>query len=180
MADFTKGTPGVIVGPEIPKPDAPGAEVIASGAPPGAPPGAPEILMAPEVSLTPEEVINNQIKKAVTNSFNPEILTDETFRAAAKVPLGKILEAVPPEAYEDKYALSNYWHSLSEIGVKTPDLPGTSWLGLTYDDFRKYSEVAKFLREKAGTGVAEKLKDMTMADFLKVYGGDLDRAAGNK
>ena len=118
--------------------------------------------------LSPEDL---RIKETVTRLVEPEILTDKTFKAAAKVPLGKILAEVPPEVYEDKYSLSRYWHSLSKVGVHTPDLPGTGWFGLTYDDFRKYAEMAKFLRENAGA--AERLKDITVGGFLKTYGGDL-------
>ena len=104
-------------GSEIPKLNASGvlntSEVIT----------AEELVMpkATETLLNAGEAMNNKIKEAVASSFKSEILTDGTFRAAEKVSLGKILEAVPPEAYEDKYALSRYWHSLSGAGVKTPD-----------------------------------------------------------
>lgn len=145
-------------------------------------PTAPEVL-TPEV-LTPEASTADpllganglKLKEVVNRLVEPEILKDATFKAGAKVPLGKILAEIPPEAYEDKYALSRYWHSLSGPGVHTPDLPGTGFMkDLSYDDFRKYSEMAKFLRENAGTGVAERLKDMTVEDFLKTYGSDLGK-----
>jgi len=142
-------------------------------------PAEPKITETPtaeKISLTPEKIVDNNIKEAVRRLVEPEILTDKTFKAAAKIPLGKILNEIPPEAYEDKYALSRYWHSLSGPGVHTPDLPGTGFLqDLSYDDFRKYSKMAKFLRENAGAGAAEKLKDMTVEDFLKTYGNDLGK-----
>jgi len=129
-----------------------------------------------------EVIADNKIKETVTRFVEPEILKDATFKAAAKVPLGKILEAVPPEAYADKYTLSRYWHSLGGAGVKTPDLPGSSWLGLTYDDFKKYSEMAKFLREnvevKVGSKAVEGLRSLTVQEFLEKYGGDLGKATG--
>ncbi len=142
--------------------------------PPEAP--APEVLGSEEKpSLGAEDLVNQKIKATVTRLVEPEILTDKTFKAAAKVSLGKILAEVPPGAYEDKYALSRYWHSLSGPGVHTPDLPGSGWLGLTYDDFRKYSEMAKFLRKNIGIEEIKGLKNMTVEEFFKIYGGDLNK-----
>lgn len=154
--------------PPVETPAAPSAEV---------PPASP--LSSSAVVPTPEELVNKNIKDTVTRLVEPGILTDKTFKAAAKIPLGKILEElkeVPPEVYKDKYALSNYWHSLSGIGVKTPDLPGTGFLGdLSYDDFRKYAEMTKFLRENPVLKSAAGLKNMTVEEFLKMYGGDLGK-----
>ena len=83
---------------------------------------------------------------------------------------------MPAEAYKDKYALSNYWHSLSEIGVKTPKLPGTGFLGdLSYDDWRKYTEMAKLLRENPVLKGVTGLKNMNMGEFFHLYGGDLGK-----
>jgi len=166
--------PSIVLGQEgVPAaPETPGAQKLPE-------PGAQEMPPKPKVDplLSPE---NLKIKEAVTRLIEPEILTDKTFKAAAGVKLGKILEAVPPEIYADKYALSRYWQGLSEVGVKTPDLPGSSWLGLTYDDFRKYSEMAKFLRENPALKGVAGLENMTVEEFLKNYGGDLGKGIKNQ
>ncbi|MBU2037421.1 hypothetical protein KJ866_04480 [Patescibacteria group bacterium] len=127
-------------------------------------------------SLSAEDLIDQKIKATVTRFVDPTVLSDKTFKAAAKTTIGKLLEEVPAEAYKDKYALSNYWHSLSEIGVKTPKLPGTGFLGdLSYDDWRKYTEMAKLLRENPVLKGVTGLKNMNMGEFFHLYGGDLGK-----
>ena len=108
--------------------------------------------------------IDEKIKQTVSRLVERDILNDETFKAAAKVPLGKILEVIPPEAHEDKYALSRFWHESKGL-----DLPGSSWLGLTYDDYTKYAEMAKFMRQSIGQQGIEHMKKMTVAEFLEKY-----------
>ncbi|HRY52622.1 MAG TPA: hypothetical protein P5089_02085 [Candidatus Portnoybacteria bacterium] len=126
--------------------------------------------------LSAEDLANQKIKGIVEKFVDPAILDDKTFKAAAKVPLSKILDSIPPEAYQDKYALSHYWHGLGEIGSKPLDLPGSSWAGVTYDDFKKYAEMAKFLRENSGVISSEKIKGLTVGEFLNNYGSGLSKA----
>lgn len=129
-----------------------------------------------ESLLNAEDLTDQKIKEAVTRFVDPAVLKDKTFKAAAKITLSQLLEEVPPEAYKGKYGLSQYWHSLSEPGVKTPKLPGTSLLGeISYDDFRKYAEMAKFLRENPALKNVTGLGKMTMEEFLHLYGEDLGR-----
>lgn len=155
-------------------PEVPVVETPAAGAP-----------IAPKVSTlevpTADPLLGAdgpKLKEALKNIVDPEILKDATFKAGAKESLGKILEAVPERAYKGDSALTNYWHS---DDIKTlSNLNGTGLFGLwgsdvNYDDFRKYSEIARFLRENAGAGAAERLKDMTVEDFLKTYGSDLGK-----
>lgn len=176
--DSPKGGASIVELPraqaEFPATEIPGtSETPEAPAPPAEPPSAPA-PPGPETALTPEELTDKNIKDTVTRLVGPGILTDKTFKAAGKLTLGKILEEIPEAAYKDKYALSNYWHSLSGVGVKTPDLPGTGFLGdLSYDDIRKYAEMTKLLRENPVLKSAVGLKNMTVEEFFKIYGGDL-------
>ncbi|MDD2753439.1 MAG: hypothetical protein PHT44_02435 [Candidatus Portnoybacteria bacterium] len=115
---------------------------------------------------------DEKIKKIVSRLVEPNILTEETFKAAAKVPLGKILDAIPPEAYEDKYALSRFWH---EAKLSQLNLPGSSWLGLTYSDYTKYAEMAKFLRNSIGKQGIGGVKNMTVGEFFNKYMENADK-----
>ena len=115
---------------------------------------------------------DEKIKKIVSRLVEPNILTEETFKAAAKVPLGKILDAIPPEAYEDKYALSRFWH---EAKPSQLNLPGSSWLGLTYSDYTKYAEMAKFLRNSIGKQGIGGVKNMTVGEFFNKYMENADK-----
>ncbi len=160
---------------EAPLPEAPGPEIPAVKVPTPTEAIVTSVSEA-KASLSAEDLIDQKIKATVTHSVDPAFLTDKTFKAAAKMTLGKLLEEVPAEAYKDKYALSNYWHSLSGAGVKTPNLPGTGFLGdLSYDDWRKYAEMAKLLRENPVLKSVTGLKNMTMEEFFHFYGGDLGK-----
>lgn len=130
----------------------------------------------PVVIENAQDLANQKIKDTVEKFVDPAILDDKTFKAAAKVPLSKILDSIPPEAYEDKYALSRYWHNLGGVGVKSLDLPGSSWAGVTYDDFKKYAEMAKFLQENSGVISTDKIKGLTVGEFLNNYGSGLNKA----
>ncbi|MEK7160923.1 MAG: hypothetical protein AAB724_02760, partial [Patescibacteria group bacterium] len=72
------------------------------------------------------------------------------------------------EALKDKATLDNFWHDRERVMT---NLPGSSWIGLTYDDFRKYAEMAKFLREKVGEdALDQRFSKTTLSDFFKEHG----------
>ena len=154
--------------PSVEAPSAPSvpsapAETLSSGA---------RVRASVDIMPTKEELEHINIKETVEKFVVPEILNDKTFKAAANVTLGKILEEVPPEIYQDKLAVSGSFGTYPNL-----DLPGSGWLGLTYDDFRKYAEMAKFLRENPVLKSAVGLNNMTVEEFFKIYGGDLGKGA---
>lgn len=73
---------------------------------------------------------------------------DPRYKTVMSAKIGDIMNQIPKEALADAYGLDRLWHNQGEFaGRPTLNLPHSGALGLGYDEYRGYAEIAKFLHE---------------------------------